>query len=52
LSYVQAEASQEDGWPMLEKALASGKDHARIFYLAVGPDLFGPICERLGKHDL
>ena len=52
LSYIQAEASQEDGWPMLEKALASGKDHARIFYLAVGPDLFGPICERLGKHGL
>ena len=52
LSYIQAEASQEDGWPMLEKALESGKDHARIFYLAVGPDLFGPICERLGRHGL
>jgi len=52
LSYVQAEASQEDGWPMLEKALSSGKDHARIFYLAVGPDLFGPICERVGRHGL
>ena len=52
LSYIQAEAALEEGWPMLEKALASGKDHARIFYLAVGPDLFGPICERLGKHGL
>ena len=52
LSYIQAEASQEDGWPMLEKALAAGKDHARVFYLAVGPDLFGPICERLGNHGL
>jgi glucose-6-phosphate 1-dehydrogenase len=52
LSYIQAEASQEEGWPMLEKALASGKDHARIFYLAVGPDLFGPICERVGRHGL
>ena len=52
LSYIQAEAALEEGWPMLEKALASGKDHARIFYLAVGPDLFGPICERLGRHGL
>lgn len=52
LTYIQAEASQEDGWPMLEKALTSGRDHARIFYLAVGPDLFGPICERLGNHGL
>ena len=52
LSYVQAEASQEDGWPLLDQALASGKDRARVFYLAVGPDLFGPICERLGKHGL
>ena len=52
LSYITAEATLEDGWPKLEQALASGKDHARVFYLAVGPDLFGPICERLGNHGL
>jgi glucose-6-phosphate 1-dehydrogenase len=52
LSYVQAEASQDDGWPKLEAKLADFQDRIRIFYLAVGPDLFGPICERLGNHKL
>jgi glucose-6-phosphate 1-dehydrogenase len=52
LSYVQAEASLEEGWPKLENKLADFQDRIRIFYLAVGPDLFGPICERLGNHKL
>lgn len=52
LSYVQAEASQEDGWPKLEAKLVNFQERIRIFYLAVGPDLFGPICERLGQHKL
>jgi glucose-6-phosphate 1-dehydrogenase len=52
LSYIAAEASKEDGWPLLDAALASGTDRVRVFYLAVGPDLFGPICERLGQHKL
>lgn len=52
LSYIAAEASKEDGWPLLDKALAIGVDRVRVFYLAVGPDLFGPICERLGQHKL
>ncbi|MDE2446676.1 MAG: glucose-6-phosphate dehydrogenase [Alphaproteobacteria bacterium] len=52
LTYVAAEASKEDGWPKLEEALAPFPDRIRVFYLAVGPDLFGPICERLGNHKL
>jgi glucose-6-phosphate 1-dehydrogenase len=52
LSYVAAEASQEDGWKKLEAALKPGIDRIRVFYLAVGPDLFGPICEKLGAHKL
>jgi glucose-6-phosphate 1-dehydrogenase len=52
LSYVQAEASLEEGWPLLDQALSDNLDRVRVFYLAVGPDLFGPICERLGKHNL
>jgi glucose-6-phosphate 1-dehydrogenase len=52
LSYIAAEASKEDGWPKLETKLADYQDRIRIFYLAVGPDLFGPICERLGNHKL
>ena len=52
LSYIAAEASKEDGWPLLDKALSIDLDRVRVFYLAVGPDLFGPICERLGQHKL
>jgi glucose-6-phosphate 1-dehydrogenase len=52
LSYVAAEASKEDGWPKLETKLRDYDDRTRVFYLAVGPDLFGPICERLGQHKL
>lgn len=52
LSYIAAEASKEDGWSQMEQALAPGQDRVRVFYLAVGPDLFGPICERLGRHKL
>ncbi len=52
LDYVAAEPSQEQGWSDLEKSLRSEQDRIRVFYLAVGPDLFGPICERLGQHNL
>ena len=50
--YVTVDAAQEAGWGELEKTLATANDRIRVFYLAVGPDLFGPICERLGKHRL
>ena len=52
LTYIAAEASKEDGWPKLDAALAQNQDRIRVFYLAVGPDLFGPICERVGNHKL
>ena len=52
LDYVTVDAAQEAGWADLEKVLKAGAGRIRVFYLAVGPDLFGPICERLGKHKL
>ncbi len=52
LDYVAAEPSKNDGWTELGKLLKAREDQVRVFYLAVGPDLFGPICERLGKHGL
>ena len=52
LSYVTAEASQEAGWKALEKVLKPGAGRIRVFYLAVGPDLFGPICDKLGAYNL
>jgi glucose-6-phosphate 1-dehydrogenase len=52
LRYYAAEATKDDGWIAIEKELADRKDVVRVFYLAVGPDLFGSICERLGQHGL
>jgi glucose-6-phosphate 1-dehydrogenase len=52
LTYYSAEATKDDGWLALEKELADRMDVVRVFYLAVGPELFGPICERLGQHNL
>jgi glucose-6-phosphate 1-dehydrogenase len=52
LSYVTLDISREEGWEALGKALESGQDRIRIFYLATSPDLFGPVAERLGAHGL
>jgi glucose-6-phosphate 1-dehydrogenase len=52
LSYVTAEPGLDAGWPNLAQILIAHENRIRVFYLAVGPDLFGPICDRLGKHGL
>ena len=52
LSYVTADAAQDAGWTDLSRSLKPETDRIRVFYLAVGPDLFGPICEKLGAHHL
>jgi glucose-6-phosphate 1-dehydrogenase len=52
LSYVAAEPGKDDGWPQLATKLDEFKERIRVFYLAVGPDLFGPICERVGQQKL
>jgi glucose-6-phosphate 1-dehydrogenase len=52
LSYVAAEATDDNGWKAFEKVLKPFADRIRVFYLAVGPDLFGPICDKLGQHNL
>jgi glucose-6-phosphate 1-dehydrogenase len=52
LSYVPLDTAQDNGWDGLAKALKPGEDRIRVFYLATSPDLFGPICERLGKNKL
>ena len=52
LSYVTVDAASESGWGDLENALGKAGDRIRIFYLATGPDLFGPICARLGAHGM
>ena len=52
LSYVAAEPAQDAGWADLGRMLKPEADRIRVFYLAVGPDLFGPICDRLGQCHL
>ena len=52
IHYVTADAAQEAGWADLGKLLKPESDRIRVFYLAVGPDLFGPICDRLGTYHL
>jgi glucose-6-phosphate 1-dehydrogenase len=52
LKYYAAEATKDDGWVAIEQELSDRQDVIRVFYLAVGPDLFGPICDRLGQQGL
>jgi glucose-6-phosphate 1-dehydrogenase len=52
VSYVQAQANDDAGWPELKEALSAFPDRVHVFYLATSPALFGPICERLGRFGL
>ncbi len=52
VSYVEVDAVSDKGWSDLANVLQSGADKVRAFYLAVGPDLFGEICGRIGAHGL
>ncbi len=52
LNYIQAEADTDAGWTDLAAALAPYQSRINVFYLATGPALFGPICERLGRFGL
>jgi glucose-6-phosphate 1-dehydrogenase len=50
-SYVANDVTDEQGWAELRDNLREDPDVVRAFYLAVGPDLFGPICNYLSKRD-
>ena len=52
LSTVRVDALSGAGWSALTDALAGRESHVRAFYLAVRPDLFGPICRQLGDRGL
>jgi glucose-6-phosphate 1-dehydrogenase len=52
LSYVPVQADGDAGWTELAEALADAPERIRVFYLATGPELFVPICERLGRFGL
>ena len=50
--YVAVDAVSDEGWSDLCQRLQAGEDRVRVFYLAVGPDLFDDICGRIGSHRL
>jgi glucose-6-phosphate 1-dehydrogenase len=52
ISHVTLDATGEAGWSVLADSLALHPERIRAFYLAVGPDLFGPICDRIGRAGL
>ncbi len=52
LSFVHLDATKDEGWEALAKALADGGDRPRVFYLATAPQLFGPICQHAAAANL
>ncbi len=52
LDYCPVDVTGEAGWSGLAATLAEHDDRVRVFYLAVGPGFFGPICERLAANGL
>ena len=51
LTYQPVDVTGEAGWQDLAASLAAST-RILICYLSVGPDLFGPICDRLGACGL
>ena len=51
LSYIPLDAKSGDGFEALKKEIGDS-DRIRVFYLAVGPELFGEIADRLKEHGL
>lgn len=52
LSYVALDANGDGGWKELGSILKEGEKRIRVYYLAVGPDLFGPLTTQLKKRGL
>ena len=52
LHFVPVDAQAEAGWADLAELLKAGENRIRAFYLAVAPELFGTISEKLGAHGL
>jgi glucose-6-phosphate 1-dehydrogenase len=52
MSYVPNDVSNADGWADLGKSLRDDPKIVRAFYLAIAPDLFGPVCDYISKKKL
>ncbi|MEO8757566.1 MAG: glucose-6-phosphate dehydrogenase [Devosia sp.] len=51
-SYVVNDVSNAAGWGDLGKHLRDDPKVIRAFYLAIAPDLFGPVCDYIAKKKL
>ncbi len=51
LTHVSIDIEQDEGWQELVAQLDDA-DKIRVFYLAIGPALFGPVSQRLAAHGL
>ena len=51
LTHVSIDIEETAGWSTLVEKL-SDPDRVRVFYLAIGPSLFGPVSKRLAAHGL
>src|SRR3546814_9161365 len=52
VTYVAVDGAGEDGWADLKQRLGNADAFIRVFYLAVNPELFGPICQGAARHGL
>ena len=52
VSYTAVDGTGEAGWDALKAKLSNDDSLVRAFYLAVNPELFGPICQGIGRHGL
>ena len=51
LEHLEVDATSDEGWDNL-KELLGADERTRAYYMATGPDLFGPIAKRLGAAGL
>ena len=52
LHFLPIDVQSETGWDALRSRLGEEEQRIRAFYLAVAPELFGTICDKLGEHGL
>ncbi len=52
IRYLPVDAATDAGWSALADVLADRPGVVRAFYLAVSPDFFGAICEKIGSHNM
>ncbi|MEQ8355956.1 MAG: glucose-6-phosphate dehydrogenase [Kiloniellaceae bacterium] len=52
VSYVSVDGAGADGWDALKACLTQDGAFIRVFYLAVNPELFGPICQGIARNGL